>query len=58
LNQEANLNVLDSRFGADQARMFAEDRAHSRRVTLEDWRHRPVRERIQERFAWVMQKQL
>jgi cardiolipin synthase A/B len=58
LNQEANLNVLDSRFGADQARVFAEDRAHSRRVTLEEWRHRPVWERIQERFAGVMQKQL
>jgi cardiolipin synthase A/B len=58
LNQEANLNVLDSSFGADQARVFAEDRGHSRRVTLEEWRHRPVWERIQERFAWVMQKQL
>jgi cardiolipin synthase len=58
LNQEANLNVLDSTFGADQARAFAEDRGHSRRVTLEEWRHRPLWERIQERFAWVMQKQL
>ena len=58
LNQEANLNVLDSRFGADQARMFAEDRGHSRGVTLDEWRHRPLWERIQERFAWVMQKQL
>jgi cardiolipin synthase len=58
LNQEANLNVLDSKFGTEQARMFAEDRDHSRRVTLDEWRHRPLWERIQERFAWVMQKQL
>ena len=58
LNQEANLNVLDSKFGAEQARVFAEDRGHSRRVTLEEWRHRSVWERIQERFAGVMQKQL
>ncbi len=58
LNQEANLNVLDSRFGAEQARTFAEDRGHSRRVTLEEWHHRPLWERIQERFAWVLQKQL
>jgi cardiolipin synthase A/B len=58
LNQEANLNVFDSKFGAEQARVFAEDRGHSRRVTLEEWRHRSVWERIQERFAGVMQKQL
>jgi cardiolipin synthase len=45
LNQEANLNVFDSRFGADQARVFAEDRGHSRRITLEEWRHRPMWER-------------
>jgi cardiolipin synthase len=58
LNQEANLNVLDPRFGSEQARMFSEDRGHSRRVTLEEWRHRSLWERIQERFAGVMQKQL
>jgi cardiolipin synthase A/B len=58
LNQEANLNVLDPTFGADQARVFAEDRGHSRRITLEEWRRRPVWERIQERFAGVMRKQL
>src|SRR6185295_944361 len=40
LNQEANLNVFDSRFGVDQARVFAEDRGRSRRITLEEWRHR------------------
>jgi cardiolipin synthase A/B len=58
LNQEANLNVLDSRFGAAQARVFAEDRGRSRRVTLDEWHRRPLWERIQERFAWAMQKQL
>jgi cardiolipin synthase len=58
LNQEANLNVLDPKFGAEQARVFAEDRGRSRQVTLEQWRHRPMWERIQERFAGVMRKQL
>jgi phosphatidylserine/phosphatidylglycerophosphate/cardiolipin synthase-like enzyme len=38
--------------------VFAEDRGRSRRVTLDEWRSRPLWERIQERFAWVMQKQL
>lgn len=58
LNQEANLNVLDPGFGAEQARVFADDRARSRRVTLEEWRHRSLWERVQERFAGVMRKQL
>jgi len=58
LNQEANLNVLDPDFGAEQARQFAEDRSHARRVTLEQWRHRSVWERVQERFAGLMRKQL
>jgi cardiolipin synthase len=58
LNQEANLNVLDRGFGVEQARVFEEDRAHSRRVTLEEWRHRTLWERVQERFAGVVRKQL
>jgi cardiolipin synthase len=58
LNQEANLNVFDAAFGAEQARVFGDDRAHSRRITLEEWRHRSVWERIQEWFGWAVRKQL
>jgi cardiolipin synthase len=58
LNQEANLNVFDPKFGAEQARVFAGDRGRSRRITLEEWRHRSVWERVQERFAGVVRKQL
>lgn len=58
LNQEANLNVFDPEFGAEQARVFAQDRGRSRRITLEEWRRRSVWDRIQERFAGVLRKQL
>ncbi len=58
LNQEANLNVLDPEFGAEQGRVFARDRGRSRRVTLEEWRERSLWERIQERAAGVIRKQL
>ncbi|HET6579159.1 MAG TPA: phospholipase D-like domain-containing protein [Gemmatimonadales bacterium] len=58
LNQEDNLNVYDHEFAARQAAAFARDRAESRRITLEIWRHRPVWERIQERAAAVLRKQL
>lgn len=58
LNQEANLNVYDPAFGAEQARVFAADRDHSRRVTLEEWRHRPLTERLEEWVAWAVRRQL
>jgi cardiolipin synthase len=58
LNQEANLNVYDAGFAAGQAAAFARDRALSRQITLEAWRHRSLWERIAERVAGVARKQL
>jgi cardiolipin synthase len=50
LNQEANLNVLDPGFAEEQARIFRQDREHAKRITLEEWRHRPLWERLE---GWV-----
>jgi cardiolipin synthase A/B len=58
LNDEANLNVMDEEFARAQARVFAEDRARSRKVTLEDWRRRPIGERLQELVGRMMRRQL
>jgi cardiolipin synthase len=58
LNDEANLNVLDAEFAASQSRMFEEDRGRAHRVTLEEWRRRPLRERIVERVAGLLRLQL
>jgi cardiolipin synthase len=58
LNQEVNLNDLDSRFAVQQGRVFAEDRAHSKRITLAEWQHRPLWERVQGRVASVVRGQL
>ena len=58
LNDEANLNVFDEGFGRAQAEVFAQDRARSHQVTLEEWRDRPVTERIEEMVAWVLRRQL
>jgi cardiolipin synthase len=41
LNDEVNLNVFDERFARQQARIFADDLAHSERYTYEEWQHRP-----------------
>ena len=51
LNDEANLNVYDPAFAAEQSRIFDEDLSHSHRITWEDWNHRPLGERIQEAFS-------
>ena len=58
LNDEANLNILDPDFAAAQARVFEEDKARSRRITLEEWRRRPWRERAMERAAGLLRLQL
>jgi cardiolipin synthase len=54
LNDEANLNVLDSKFAAEQIGVFDEDKRHSHEVTYEEWQHRPVGEKISEQFASIL----
>jgi cardiolipin synthase len=58
LNDEANLNILDAGFAEGQAKVFEEDMAKSRQVTLEEWRRRPWRERVIERLAGLLRLQL
>jgi cardiolipin synthase A/B len=58
LNDEANLNVFDAGFAEAQARMFEEDKGRARRITLEDWRRRPWREKAIERLAALFRLQL
>jgi cardiolipin synthase len=58
LNDEANLNILDPEFAAAQARVFEEDKGRSRQITLEEWRRRPIRERVTERLAALFRLQL
>jgi cardiolipin synthase A/B len=58
LNDEANLNVFDSGFAEGQARVFEEDKQRARRITLEEWRRRPWRERAMERVAALLRLQL
>ena len=58
LNDEANLNVMDEEFAKAQAKVFAEDRARSRKVTLDEWRRRSLRERLGELVARMLRHQL
>jgi cardiolipin synthase len=46
INDEANLNILDKDFAAEQTRIFEEDKSKSKRITHEDWKNRPLLEKI------------
>jgi cardiolipin synthase len=58
LNAEANLNVLDQAFAADQAGVFDADLGRAKQVTLDDWNARPLRERAAERAAALLKWQM
>jgi cardiolipin synthase len=58
LNGEANVNVLDPAFGAEQAGQFDGDLARATRVTYEQWADRPFGERLAETFASLLKWQL
>jgi cardiolipin synthase len=58
LNEEANLNVLGTDFVAEHVRIFEEDKARSREVTLADWHARPLNEKVRGRLGMVLRRQL
>jgi cardiolipin synthase len=58
LNDEANLNLYDRAFAAQQSAVIREDIGLSREVTLEAWRRRPARERLAGWLAGLFRSQL
>jgi cardiolipin synthase len=58
LNDEANLNVLDTAFAQEQVRQFKQDKARSRPITLEAWQNRSRKEKLLELAAGLLRSQL
>ena len=58
LNDEANLNIYDEAFAAGETVQFEADLKQSKRVTLEAWKNRPLREKAMEHLASVLSVQL
>ncbi len=58
LNDEANLNVLNRDFARRQIEIFRRDKERARRITLEEWRKRPLREKLLEHAAGLLRSQL
>jgi cardiolipin synthase len=58
LNDEANLNIYDEGFAAEQTRIFEEDLRKSKPMTLAQWQNRPLWDKVKERFASLLSSQL
>lgn len=58
LNDEANLNVYDADFAAEQVNSFERDKTRAKRITLEQWKHRPWTEKLKEHAAGILRSQL
>ena len=57
INDEVNLVVKDGETAARLESDMSVDLKHSRRITLEEWKHRPVTERATELVGWVFERQ-
>jgi cardiolipin synthase A/B len=51
-NEEVNLLALNSTLGATLDRMFFEDLKHAKEIKLEEFRRRPLRQKVVERAAY------
>ncbi len=58
INDEQNVNIIDSEFAARMVANFERDRAQSRPITLEEVKKTPWRLRMFERFAALFRAQL
>jgi cardiolipin synthase len=58
LNDEANLNIHDAAFARRQIEIFEDDIRRSRRVSLQEWRQRPLAEKLWEHAAALFRVQL
>jgi cardiolipin synthase A/B len=58
LNDEANLNIYDAAFSERQTQVFEEDLTRARRVSLQEWENRPLKEKLSERLALLLGSQI
>ena len=58
LNDEATLNIISPSFAQQQKQIFEADLALARRITLDQWNDRPLRERVSEWFSGLIASQL
>jgi cardiolipin synthase len=57
LNDEVNLAAYDERLATRLAEDFARDLAESHAISYEEWKRRPIFERMYEWVGWVLERQ-
>lgn len=55
---EANLNIYHPDFAKRQTEIFEADKARARRITFEEWKNRPLQEKLIEHTAGLLRSQL
>lgn len=58
INDEANLNVIDASFANIQENIFERDLKNSKEVSFEDWRDRPLKEKLLGKLTQIIGSQL
>ncbi|MBC7419208.1 MAG: cardiolipin synthase [Bdellovibrio sp.] len=58
LNDEANLNILDEDLANQELKAFKVDLTYSKEVTLDEWKNRPVYEKLIEQVTTLFHSQL
>jgi cardiolipin synthase len=58
LNDEANLNIHDAGFAHQLEELFAEDKRRSREISLTEWQHRPMKEKLLEHAMGLLRSQM
>lgn len=58
LNDEANLNILDKNFAAEQTQIFESDWSNSHPITYQQWLKRPFSEKLIEKISALLNSQL
>jgi cardiolipin synthase len=54
----SNLNIFDAAFALKQIEIFKQDLARLRRYTLDEWKERPILEKIWEHAVSLFESQL
>ena len=57
INDEVNVAVLNPEIASRLTRDFEQDAAESRKVTLEEWKGRPLSERLMEIVGWIFERE-
>jgi cardiolipin synthase len=58
LNDEANLNVFDRKFALEESALLAKDKLRAREITWEQWKWRPMIERVSDATVGLLRPQL